>query len=113
MLAEAGATNWTVVGIIAPVCVALIGACVHLIVTRMNRQSEKFEEFRKTMHRELGALRDRMSRAESQYEQLKMLYEHNFPQMWECIRALERWKSGMCVRCDKCEQEQSGSKGGT
>lgn len=113
MLADLGGTDWTVVGIIAPACVALIGACAHLVVSRMNRQSEKFEDFRKAMHSQLGAMRDRLSRAESQYEQLKMLYEHNFPQMWECIRALERWKSGMCVRCDKCEKEQSESKGGS
>ena len=86
---------------------ALIGACVHLIVTRMNRQSVKHEEFRKAVYDQLGAMRDRMSRIESGFEQQKMLYEHNTPQQWESIRALERWQSGMCVRCDKCEQEQS------
>ena len=105
MLAEAGGTDWTVVAILAPVCVALIGACVHLIVTRMNRQSVKHEDFRKAVYDQLGALRDRMSRIESGFEQIKMLYEHNGPLQWDSIRALERWQAEMNVRCNKCEQE--------
>ena len=114
MLAEAsGDMGWMVVGIVAPICVALVGACAALVISRMNRQSQKHEELRSLFHKMTGAARERASRLESRIEEVWELYWHNTPEQWKSIRALEQWKSGMCVRCDKCEKEQSESKGGS
>lgn len=105
---------WAVIGIAVPIILALVGAATHLTVSRMNRQSMKFEDLRKTVHDSLGALRERVSRIEGRIEEVNGLYRANVPEMWDCIRTLERWQSGMCVRCDRCqrEAEKHGKDGG-
>lgn len=98
-------TDWTLVAIIVPITLALVGACVALIIARMNRQSVKHEALVSLLHSSIGKSRERMTRAEGTVADVKSLYEHNIPEQFTRIRELEQWKAGMSVRCDKCKAE--------
>ena len=107
MLAEVfGETNWTVVAIVVPITIAVIGACVALIVSRLNRQSVEISELRTLVHQSIGKWRERMALTKAKIDDVEKLYEHNIPEIFGRLRTLEDHKAGMIVRCNKCEAEQ-------
>ena len=101
-------TDWTLVAIIVPISVALITACVALITARLNRQSKEHDALTSM----IGMSREQMVRAEASSEDVKRSYDHNVPEIYERLRALEGWQSGMVVRCDKCDAETESGKDG-
>lgn len=105
ILAEAGATDWTVVAIVASIAVALAGSCVALIISRMNRQSVKHEALVSLLHSSIGKWRERMALTKAKIDDVEKLYDHNIPEQFTRLRKLENWQAGMVVRCDKCEAE--------
>ena len=98
-------TDWTVVAIVVPIAMALVGACVALIIARMNRQSVKHEDLVGIVHSSIGKSRERVTRAEGKVADVEKLYNHNIPEIFDRLRRLETWKAGMIVRCDKCDAE--------